>query len=129
MRPAPWLHLEGYRHRDLGQSQYGDSWGAFLIPFGLVNRTLIRTIASDGNFRAAGLGPEYAWEHVSVSFENRCPTWQEMDFVKDQFWLPDETVMQLHVPKHLHVNVHPYCLHLWRPLFTAIPLPPSDTVA
>jgi hypothetical protein len=89
---------------------------------------MLKVVASEGDYKEVGLGPEYAWEHVSVSTDRRCPTWQEMDFVKDLFWGPEETVMQLHVPKNRHVNVHPYCLHLWRPLFTAIPLPPRDTV-
>jgi hypothetical protein len=127
MRPAPWLHLEPYRENSLYWENCppGSRRGFFLIP---ANSLMLKIVASEGDYKEVGLGPEYAWEHVSVSTDRRCPTWQEMDFVKDQFWLPEETVMQLHVPKNRHVNVHPYCLHLWRPLFTAIPLPPRDTV-
>jgi hypothetical protein len=65
------------------------------------------------------------WEHVSVSRTDRCPTWEEMDWVKRQFWDDADTVMQLHVPSVEHVNVHPYCLHLWRPVDGAIPRPPA----
>jgi hypothetical protein len=74
------------------------------------------------------------WEHVSVSLIGkkkpitRCPTWEEMCFIKSQFWSDDEAVMQLHPPKKDWVNNHPYCLHLWRPQFSLIPLPPSDMV-
>jgi hypothetical protein len=87
-----------------------DTCGAFFVPFGKVK---LHCIASCG----AG------WDHVSVSLPDRCPTWEEMSFVKDLFFEPDETAMQLHVPHSDHVNYHPNCLHLWRPQRTRIPLP------
>jgi hypothetical protein len=77
---------------------------------------------------SSGMDLEYGWEHVSVSLEKRCPTWDEMSYIKALFWSDDEAVMQLHPPKADHVNYHPYCLHLWRPMFEAIPLPPSMLV-
>ena len=89
--------------------------GAFLVPYGKIT---LRVIASDG------LG----WEHVSVSLANRCPTWEEIDYVKNVFWTDDEAVMQLHVPKDRHVNWHPFCLHMWKPLNEKIPLPPKVMV-
>lgn len=75
----------------------------------------MRAIAADGD----------GWEHVSVSYPNRCPTWAEMCHVKDLFWDPEDAVMQLHPPESEYVNNHPYCLHLWRPVGQAIPTPPS----
>lgn len=74
----------------------------------------LRIIASDG----------MGWDHVSVSRADRCPTWEEMDFVKRCFFHADETAVQLHVPDALHINQHPNCLHLWRPHAVKIPLPP-----
>lgn len=68
------------------------------------------------------------WDHVSVSRKKRCPNWPEMDFVKRAFFEDDETVMQLHVPASDHINVHNFCLHLWRPLHQEIPRPPGITV-
>lgn len=65
------------------------------------------------------------WEHVSVSFAHRCPTWEEMCEVKDMFWPPEDCVVQYHPPKERLVNQHPYCLHLWRPIKQAMPMPPS----
>lgn len=65
------------------------------------------------------------WEHVSVSRKNRCPNWPEMSRVKGLFFRDDETVMQLHVPEADHVNDHPNCLHLWRPIGVEIPRPPG----
>jgi hypothetical protein len=64
-----------------------------------------------------------------VSLANRCPNWPEMSFIKGIFWDWRETVMQLHVPVEDHRNLHPYCLHLWRPLRAEIPRPPNDAVA
>ena len=65
------------------------------------------------------------WEHVSVSRRTRCPNWPEMSYIKKLFFRDDETVMQLHVPSHDHVNDHKYCLHLWRPTDVDIPRPPG----
>jgi hypothetical protein len=76
---------------------------------------------------AAG-GDETEWEHVSVSTPRRPPNWQEMCFVKRVFWRDDETVMQLHPPESEYINVHPHCLHLWRPVSVPIPMPPSILV-
>lgn len=67
----------------------------------------------------------YGWEHVSVSTPARCPSWVEMTTIKDLFWLPEETVLQLHVPVADHVNFHPYTLHLWRLVGFAMPRPPA----
>lgn len=68
------------------------------------------------------------WEHVSVSTEFRCPRWDEMNQIKDLFFREDEAVMQLHPPKAVYVNSHPFCLHLWRPIHAAIPLPDVSIV-
>ena len=68
------------------------------------------------------------WEHVSVSHPDQCPTWEEMDMIKRKFWDDADVVMQLHVASGDHINIHNFCLHLWRPLNANIPLPPSDFV-
>lgn len=77
-------------------------------------------IASDG------LG----WEHASARplHEPRTPTWEEMCFVKDAFWRPDEAVVQFHPPEAEYVNCHSHVLHLWRPLDGVFPRPPSILV-
>jgi len=53
-------------------------------------------------------------EHVSVSLNRRCPKWDEMCMIKDIFWDEEELVAEFHRPKSQYVNLHPYCLHLWR---------------
>ena len=93
--------------------------GAFFIP--QITRgesTPLLVICSDGE----------GWEHVSVSLPNRCPTWAEMCRVVSLFWDADDCVMQLHPPRKDWISNHPYCLHLWRPVGTAIPMPPSYMV-
>lgn len=70
------------------------------------------------------------WEHVSVSIhgKQRCPTWDEMDKVKNLFWAEDECVIQYHPPLDQYINHHPYVLHLWKPVGVDLPLPPSSMV-
>lgn len=92
-----------------------DDGGAFIIP--CRGRDLM-VIASYG----AG------WDHVSVSLANRTPNWQEMSYVKSLFWNENECVMQLHVAKSDHINIHNHCLHLWRPQKQEIPIPPKFMV-
>lgn len=117
MRPEPNLRVEPLRrvHPALGASE--GNWGYF-------ERGPLRIISS---------GPpepgEPPWEHVSVSCEDRCPTWQEMKSVKELFWSDDETVLQFHPKKSAYVNAHPYVLHLWRKVGIDIELPPTFLIA
>lgn len=73
---------------------------------------------------AAGLPEAEGWEHVSVSLKSRNPNWQEMCFVKNLCWREDEMVLQFHPPESKYVNVHPHCLHLWRPQDGHVRMPP-----
>jgi len=92
-----------------------DKGGVFQIPSS-VDSTFLRVIASNGD----------GWDHVSVSREDRCPTWEEMEFIKRLFFGPDETAMQLHVEAAEHISFHPFCLHLWAPHAPVkIPRPPA----
>ena len=95
-----------------------DTCGVFSVP-SPVDQQEMHVIASSGE----------GWDHVSVSRRNRCPNWQELEFVKRAFFRDDECAMQLHVPTASHINAHPYCLHLWRPQDVAIPMPPANMVA
>lgn len=65
------------------------------------------------------------WEHLSVSTENRCPTWEEMNYFKDTFWKPEECCIQYFPRESQYVNNAPNCLHIWRPLGRNIPEPPT----
>jgi hypothetical protein len=68
------------------------------------------------------------WQHVSVSRRSRTPSYEDMEWIKQQFWGADACVMQLHVPKSDHVNCCGNCLHLWRPTRETIPRPPAIMV-
>lgn len=65
------------------------------------------------------------WEHLSVSTQRRCPTWDEMRYFKDIFWKREECCVQYFPRNSQYVNNHPNCLHIWRPLGKDIPEPPT----
>lgn len=120
MKPKPSHYVEKYRiqiGKLASDASYGNN-GAFLLK--TKDGVDLFVIVSDG----AG------WEHASVSPANRtrCPTWEEMCFVKDAFWEKHETVVQYHPAEENYVNMHPYCLHLWKPIGVEIPMPPSFLV-
>jgi hypothetical protein len=98
----------------------GEQYGMFVVqgPCGRKLRIMVGT-GTD----------EIPWEHVSVSIEgNRPPNWQEMCWVKEQFWTDEETVVQFHPRKTEYVNIHPNCLHLWKPYRGDVVLPPGIAV-
>lgn len=92
---------------------YGNN-GAFMIH--AIGDEVLHVIASDGG----------GWEHVSVSAQARCPTWEEMCFIKDLFWDAEDTVVQFHPKKSEYVNTHSNCLHLWKKVGSEFELP--DTI-
>ena len=120
MRAALPVKLE--EGRVAGRSDWG-AYGKFIVqgPCG-EKLVIVASGADDDDIESQG------WEHVSISTRRRCPNWQEMCFVKDLFWEPEECVMQLHPPKSQWINNHAYCLHLWRPKRQKIPTPPGSLV-
>jgi hypothetical protein len=83
----------------------------------------------DGQFLTVVASSGEGWDHVSVSRSSRTPNWREMEFIRHKFFKDNETVMQLHVPVSDHINMHPHCLHMWRPQDKEIPRPPGWMVA
>lgn len=69
------------------------------------NMTVIRSLSceQDGN----------DWIHVSMSFKNRLPTYEDMQAVKEEFIGNDRWAVQIFPKASEHVNIMPYCLHLW----------------
>ncbi|HBE17065.1 MAG TPA: hypothetical protein DDW51_05500 [Cyanobacteria bacterium UBA11367] len=53
------------------------------------------------------------WIHVSLSHRNRLPTYEEMKVVKSIFIGNEQDAIQIFPRLSNHVNIHPYCLHLW----------------
>lgn len=122
MREAPQREVERGRIR----GEAGSRHGAFSAsgPLGW----LLFIISSDGSdWLEAGLPPP-AWEHVSVSLKHRTPSWKEMEWVREQFWLDEELVLQFSVPRSRHISYHDHCLHMWKPIGVDVPLPPPETV-
>lgn len=81
----------------------------------------------DGLWAIASAGD--GWDHVSVSHQRRCPTWEEMVYVRRLFFKPDEWVVEYHPPESKNISLHQFCLHLWRPQLVTLPIPPSYMVA
>ena len=101
------------KHGFMGSDTTNGNNGAFEIIVKTHVKQKFFAIASDG------LG----WEHVSVSREDRCPTWEEMCAIKDLFWDKTDCVVQYHPPDNEYVNDHKYCLHLWRCKTKEFPIP------
>lgn len=118
MRQEPNMRAEVYRtvHPQLGPSASGANWGYFEM----------KTTAGTVRIISSGTDPE--WEHVSVSLADRCPSWSEMQAVKELFWDDSEVVLQFHPTKAEYVNCHPYCLHMWRHKQTNHALPPRRLI-
>lgn len=111
------MRLDGI---DATLSKRGDPWGLFQFQKDL-GAPPIRVVCSPG-------ADEVPWEHVSVSLQTRCPTWDEMCWIKDLFFEDEETVLQFHPPKSEYVDFHPFCLHLWRPIHFEQPTPPTIAI-
>jgi hypothetical protein len=114
--------LEKYRVKfdKLWGTDPGDDKGLFFIPTKASSLSGPKLKVLSSPFKKSE-----GWQHVSVSLPNRCPTWAEMDRVKELFWGEDETVVQFHPKKSEYVNNHPNCLHLWKKIGTEHELPPS----
>ena len=93
-------------------------YGAFDLPGPCGARLTI--IAADAR--------DTGWEHVSVSTKRRVPNWQEMCFVKNLFWAPEECVVQFHPPQSRYVNNYSVVLHMWRWMGGEFPTPPDILV-
>lgn len=102
-------HIDKYRVPLFGV--LGDEYnGCFILP---TREGIAHVIASNGE----------GWEHVSVSLKHKTPSWETMCDIKEMFFEDDETVLQYHPPKSEYVNIHKYCLHLWKPIGIEIPRP------
>jgi hypothetical protein len=123
-------HLEQFRHTKLGEplaTKERDHFGAFFVPYGKIGFVII---VSDG----AEEGPGKGWEHVSARVKgtneknDRCPTWEEMCWIKQLFWEDEECVIQYHPPRSEYVNNHSFVLHLWKRTDSEFLRPPSILV-
>lgn len=125
-KPPEWIEEHRVRRGKWGSKTSDGNNGMFWVP--MLNSTAkLRVIVSDGTGWDQERMGGTVWERVSASYPNRYPTWPEMSAVKDWFWEPEEWVVQFHPAERVHVNQHPYTLHLWRPIGIEIPTPPVVT--
>lgn len=109
-------------HPKMGSDNTAGNNGFFNIPHHKISNYVFRVMASDG----------MGWEHISVSVAqkdknaSRCPTWFEMCYIKDLFWDAEDCTIQYHPKKSQYVNVHEFCLHIWRPINAEILQPPRE---
>lgn len=58
-------------------------------------------------------GDDRKWLHVSLSREDRLPSWDDVRTVKDIFVGRDKTAIQVLPPESEYVNLNKTVLHLW----------------
>lgn len=115
--------------------------GKYVIPHIKIDDYLFLVLAS------TGLG----WDHVSITIwkntykktridrktiktetipvnVERCPTWEEMCFIKELFFEPTECAVQYHPPMADYISNHKWCLHIFKPQEMLLPMPPSVMV-
>lgn len=102
----------------------GNTYGVFRLR-GPTGQLLSIVVGDATGALQQGLPP---WDHVSVSTANRTPTWEEMNWVKDQFFEEEECVIQFHPPRSKYINCNPHVLHLWRQDNVEFVLPPAKMV-
>jgi len=56
------------------------------------------------------------WIHASCSRQDALPEYSDLTRLKDWVFGTRGYAAQSFVPTAEHVNIHPYCLHLWGPL-------------
>lgn len=115
-------NINNFRRVDLyGDGFIGDEYnGAFMIDK-----------YKDGEFYLVVASNGEGWDHISVSLHRknganikRCPSFQEMQMVKEKIFGEEEVVFQLHPREEDYINTHPYCLHLWKPNNCSMIVPP-----
>jgi len=57
--------------------------------------------------------PEFeGWIHASISRKDEVPSYDDLVMLHKAVW-PNGYAYQAFVPPSMHVNIHPYALHLW----------------
>jgi len=53
------------------------------------------------------------WLHVSLSRKHKMPSYEDIALVKRVFIGDGKKAIMVLPERKYHVNIHPYCLHLW----------------
>lgn len=106
-------HVDYYRVKTGSlATKDGERHGAFIL-------------TGKDDFLTVIVSSELGWDHASVSTPSHSPSWRDMCLVKDIFFEDEECVIQYHPPKSIYLNMHPNVLHMWRPHYETIPIPPA----
>lgn len=95
-------------------TRHSETFGMFFVKHPRTGRRF-KVMVGDGS----------GWDHVSVSLERRCPTWDEMCWIKNLFFEAEERVVQFHPPVAEYVTNCKNCLHLWKLQHEEFPSPPE----
>ena len=58
-------------------------------------------------------GDDKDWLHLSMSHPRRMPTYDDLVYLKKHWAGEDRKCIMVFPPKNEHVNIHPFCLHLY----------------
>lgn len=72
---------------------------------------------------SAGLIGEDPWIHASCSRACEVPSYDDLVYLKSAFFGKRKGAVIVLPEESRHVNIHPFCLHLYGPLFGDLPLP------
>jgi hypothetical protein len=104
--------VEQWRKRDYPPfSEDGDAFGTFFIPTG--NKHPAYHPSGEESLIVIASSNDPDWHHVTVHLLHRCPTWEEMAFVKRAFFGDEVVAVQYHPKESEYINTHPFMLHLW----------------
>lgn len=66
----------------------------------------------------------HIWIHASISRRDRVPSYDDLCMLKNVVFGPNRICAQVFECEKNHVNIHPFCLHLWGPNMESVwPLP------
>lgn len=89
----------------------------------------------NGEFYLVIVSNGQGFDHVSVTSHRKnganikkCPSFEEMQMIKEKIFAEDEVVFQLHPREEDYINTHPYCLHLWKPNNCNMSVPPLSSI-
>ena len=101
------------RRTDLWAADLGALWGWIERPAPIEGQRVFEH--RDGRLVIGSIGTHDGrwWLHVSVSRRKYIPSYEDLANVKQTFIGNRFQAMQLFPRRERHVNIMPYCLHLW----------------
>lgn len=96
-----------------------EDWTPALAPTGWTREPwgtgmrYVRTLTRESVIVTIGRHGGRRWIHFSVAHPSRIPHWDELRRYKSAFIGDDLKAIQVLLPAHEYVNIHPYCLHLF----------------